>query len=127
MTVSELLAALDHLDVRLWVEGDRLHCSAPKGLLTAELQAALVEHKPALLALFRPADDGGPVLRRVPSASPEGHWPASFAQEAFWLLQQLAPGQSDYNIPVALELRGALAVGALERALGALQARHEAL
>src|SRR6476659_9519955 len=53
--------------------------------------------------------------------------PLSFAQERLWFLEQLNPGQSTYNIPVALRLSGALDVPAFQAALNALVARHESL
>src|SRR5262245_42805261 len=53
--------------------------------------------------------------------------PLSFAQERFWLLEQLEPGSPAHRIPSALRLRGKLDVGALERALTTLVARHESL
>ncbi|WP_143281753.1 non-ribosomal peptide synthetase, partial [Caballeronia cordobensis] len=53
--------------------------------------------------------------------------PLSFAQERLWFLEQLNPGQSTYNIPVAVRLSGSLDVSAFENALNALVARHESL
>jgi hypothetical protein len=55
------------------------------------------------------------------------HVPLSFAQERLWFLERLEPGQSAYHIPAPVRLRGPLEVWALERALGALLARHESL
>ncbi|HEX6909686.1 MAG TPA: condensation domain-containing protein, partial [Longimicrobium sp.] len=52
--------------------------------------------------------------------------PLSFAQERLWFLERLQPGRSLYNVPSALRLR-AIDVGALERALGEVMRRHEAL
>jgi len=51
----------------------------------------------------------------------------SFAQERLWFLDQLDPGSTAYSIPAALDLRGALDVSALTRALADLVARHEVL
>src|SRR5215468_9876285 len=51
----------------------------------------------------------------------------SFAQQRLWLLAQLDPKSSAYNIPRALRLRGALDVEALRRTLAAILARHEVL
>jgi amino acid adenylation domain-containing protein len=51
----------------------------------------------------------------------------SFAQERLWFLDQLRPGEVSYNLPFAQRLRGTLDVDALERSLGEIVRRHEAL
>jgi amino acid adenylation domain-containing protein len=53
--------------------------------------------------------------------------PLSFAQQRLWFLDRMEPGSAAYNVPAALRVRGALDVGLLERALGAVVRRHEAL
>ncbi|HQS93017.1 condensation domain-containing protein, partial [Polaromonas sp.] len=51
----------------------------------------------------------------------------SWGQERLWTLDQLERGSSQYNIPLVLELTGALDADALGAALHALVLRHEAL
>ena len=53
--------------------------------------------------------------------------PASLAQEGLWFLDRMEGAGAAYNFPVALRLRGALDVAALERALGEIVRRHETL
>ncbi|TCP57967.1 amino acid adenylation domain-containing protein [Tumebacillus sp. BK434] len=53
--------------------------------------------------------------------------PVSFAQQRLYFLNQLAPENPVYNIPLALRLRGAVRLDALERAVQEIAARHEAL
>jgi Condensation domain len=53
--------------------------------------------------------------------------PLSFAQEQLWFLDQFAPGQATYNIPMTLRLRGYLDAEALRMALVQLVRRHESL
>ncbi|HEU5124960.1 MAG TPA: amino acid adenylation domain-containing protein [Verrucomicrobiae bacterium] len=53
--------------------------------------------------------------------------PLSFAQQRLWLIDQLEPNSALYNVPLAIELNGALDVNALQTALDELVSRHEIL
>ncbi|WP_437982708.1 amino acid adenylation domain-containing protein [Sorangium sp. So ce117] len=53
--------------------------------------------------------------------------PLSFVQERLWFLEQLVAGAPVYHIAAAVRLSGALDTSALEQAVTALAARHEAL
>jgi hypothetical protein len=66
-------------------------------------------------------------LSRIPRRPPGSAPPMSFAQERVWFMEQYAPGTAAYAIPIAVRLRGTLDVPALERAIGRLVSRHEAL
>ena len=56
-----------------------------------------------------------------------GGLPLSFAQQRLWFLDRLRPGESLYNIPIAIELQGLLDREALQRALNEIVRRHEVL
>jgi amino acid adenylation domain-containing protein len=70
---------------------------------------------------------GLPVLPPVVPAGRTGALPLSFAQERLWFIDRLEPGSAVYNMPAALRLAGALDPAAMERALGEIVRRHEAL
>ena len=53
--------------------------------------------------------------------------PTSFAQERLWFIDRLEPGSALYNISATWRLEGALDRAALERSLGEIVRRHEAL
>jgi amino acid adenylation domain-containing protein len=53
--------------------------------------------------------------------------PLSYAQQSLWVRDRLHGSSPEYNIPMALRLRGPLDVAALGRALRAIVERHDAL
>ncbi|NET07738.1 MAG: NAD-dependent epimerase/dehydratase family protein [Symploca sp. SIO2B6] len=48
-TIDEFLAKLTSLDIKLWVDGERLRCNAPKGILTPTLKTQLSERKTEII------------------------------------------------------------------------------
>jgi amino acid adenylation domain-containing protein len=54
-------------------------------------------------------------------------FPATFAQQRLWFLEQLQPGGTSYLIPWSLRINGNLKVEALGRALNEIVRRHEIL
>ncbi|HEU4557572.1 MAG TPA: amino acid adenylation domain-containing protein, partial [Longimicrobium sp.] len=68
-----------------------------------------------------------PVLPPVIPVERTGARPLSFAQERLWFIDRLEPGSAVYNMPMARRLVGALDVAALERSVGEIVRRHEAL
>jgi amino acid adenylation domain-containing protein/FkbM family methyltransferase len=65
-----------------------------------------------------------PLLRPMPR---DGDLPLSFAQQRLWFLQQLAPHDASYNMPIALRASGALHYRPLHGALIEIARRHELL
>jgi amino acid adenylation domain-containing protein len=54
-------------------------------------------------------------------------FPASFAQQRLWFVEQLLPGETLYVIPLVFRLTGSLLRSHLEASLQALVERHESL
>ncbi|MBV9879668.1 MAG: AMP-binding protein, partial [Gemmatirosa sp.] len=92
--------------------------------------ADLADERARLLAALlaeEGLDDGAPGEPAIAPRAQRDEAPLTFAQEVLWLLDRATPGLTAYNTPVARRVRGPLDVAALERALGALVARHETL
>ncbi|MGB6563263.1 MAG: condensation domain-containing protein, partial [Candidatus Binataceae bacterium] len=57
----------------------------------------------------------------------DGDLPLSFAQQRLWFIDQLEPGNSAYNFPAAVRLKGPLNLVALGQSVNEIIKRHEAL
>jgi hypothetical protein len=87
---------------------------------------SLADAKRDLLARLLQAEGVGVADSAIPRQTGE-RGPQSFAQELLWMLDRAAPGLTAYNAPVARRLHGAFDPRALQSALDAVAARHEAL
>lgn len=128
-TINHFLSYLSSLDIKLRVDGDRLYCSAPQGILTPDLSAQLRERKSEILQflLNNPNFVSSSTYNPIVPVSRDTNLPLSFAQQRLWFLNQLEPNSTAYNFPIALRLTGALNVAALEQSINEVMRRHEAL
>ena len=124
---AHLIARLRALDVRISVDGGALRCSAPKGVLTPELQAELTRLKTEVIDVLK--SESNPALPRGrPTRVARGaDVPLSFVQQRLWFLDQLEPNASTYTIALRRRLPGLLDLNALASALTELVRRHESL
>ncbi|MDX1695322.1 MAG: condensation domain-containing protein, partial [Ketobacteraceae bacterium] len=125
MSVVELLSSLAKKDIRLWLEGENLRFSAPEGAFTPEIRDQIVAAKPQIIEFLKQAQK----LRKkgIEAADREGKIPVSYSQQRLWLLNQINPGDTTYNIPAAFRIRGNIDPALLEKAFAALVERHESL
>ncbi|HVG45255.1 MAG TPA: FkbM family methyltransferase, partial [Longimicrobium sp.] len=91
----------------------------------AVFEAPTVAELAARVEALRAADL--PQLPPVVAVERTRALPLSFAQERLWFLDRMQGTPGIYNLPQALRLRGPLDAAALERALGEIVRRHEAL
>jgi pristinamycin I synthase 3 and 4 len=69
----------------------------------------------------------GDVLPEIKPATRRDRAPLSLAQQRLWFIDQLTPGSSAYNMPLALRIKGPASVERIEEALREIVRRHEAL
>lgn len=132
--VEQLMAQLAELGVTLTCSGNDLRVRGPTSALSPALRAELGARKAELIAHLQtmsisPATSSSassfPELARHPVQRTTA--PLSFNQRRLWFLDQLEGGGSAFVIMAGWRLKGALDLPALERAMGALTARHELL
>ncbi|MBD3882897.1 amino acid adenylation domain-containing protein [Phormidium tenue FACHB-886] len=63
----------------------------------------------------------------VPTEEEDFIFPASFAQQRLWFIEQLVPEASLYTVPLTFRLTGSLHRLALEQSIQAIVCRHESL
>jgi aspartate racemase len=124
---DELLSLLHGRGVQLWVENGKLRYRGSAEVLTPDLLSQLRRQKSAIIEFLdnaqRTPENHQPLVR---SARP-AQLPLSYAQERLWFLDQLEPGNVQYNVPTGLRLTGRLEVAVLQACLNQIVRRHEVL
>jgi amino acid adenylation domain-containing protein len=126
--IKTFLSDLANQDIKLWMDGDRLRCNAPQGVLTADMQIELKNRLAEIIQFLDQLKSEDQISARQILPMPrDGQLPLSFAQARLWFLYQLEGATGTYNTPDALSLIGSLKLEALKQSLEAIIQRHESL
>ncbi|MCC2608230.1 condensation domain-containing protein, partial [Planctobacterium marinum] len=117
MNLTGYLYKLKKAKVFIYVENDKVKVKGDKNNLDPQSIGILKSNKDQIIELYNSLDISSNQQLELPS----------YAQKRLWVLDQIEPGQSQYNIPAALVLEGKLDVSALEGALNDIVERHESL
>src|SRR6266545_2339049 len=101
-----------------------------RAALDVELPLRALFAAPTVASLARRVRESSRGEAALPPLVPvprDGEIPLSFAQQQLWLIDQLAPGDPAYNVPLAVRLTGEVAPALLERIFAAVVHRHETL
>lgn len=79
------------------------------------------------IAAMQNRGNAEPSLSQIERVSRNERLPLSFSQQRVWFLNQLEGENGSYNIPVAIGIDGPLDLEALEKAIGTIAERHDAL
>ncbi|MCA2814080.1 MAG: amino acid adenylation domain-containing protein [Microcystis sp. M090S1] len=128
MKVAEFLSYLNSLDIKLWLEEDKLKYQAPQGAMTPEIKQEIGTRKPEILTFLRSATTTSKPLESViNTVARTEELPLSFAQQRMWFLYQMDRQNPAYNEALALRLTGRLNIDILEQTINAIIQRHESL
>ncbi|MGW7199934.1 amino acid adenylation domain-containing protein [Streptomyces chryseus] len=106
----------------------RIAVELESALMVPVAPRALFEN-PTIATLAKALDRAAPALA-VPALVATGAQdplPLSDAQQRIWFIEQMAPGSSQYVVPLAFALTGFLRPEVLERAVNEIVLRHEPL
>lgn len=125
MTTIQFLNHLRALNIRIWLEGEKIRYRAPEDSFTDKIKSELTARKAELVKLLRQNQSvEEPMLARADREAPI---PLTFAQQRLWFLDQLHPDVPAYNVYDAIEIKRELDIPALTRAVNELFRRHELL
>ena len=128
MSVQDLIIKLRTLDVKLWVENEKLRYSAPSGVMTDAYLKQLAENKQAIIEWLRRAvRSNEATTESIKKVSRGQALETSFAQERLLFIAALMPGTDSYNVPLPIRLVGELDQSALQKTLNTIIDRHESL
>ncbi len=128
MKVAEFLSYLNSLDIKLWLEEEKLKYQAPQGAMTPEIKQEIGTRKPEILTFLRSATTPSKPLESViNSVARTEDLPLSFAQQRMWFLYQMDRQNPAYNEALTIRLTGRLNIDILEQTINAIIQRHESL
>ncbi|OCQ18849.1 hypothetical protein A7985_22810 [Pseudoalteromonas luteoviolacea] len=99
--VEQLLSELAVKEITLSLVDDSIRCFAPKGALTAELKARILNNKTRIIAALKekqavsPSQGASDAYIRIP---------LSIGQKGLRFIQNLNPELAAYNVPICLDL-----------------------
>ena len=124
--VNEVLQALAHKGIDVFLENGTLKARARKGGLDGEAVALIKASKAQLIAYLVQAAGAAPppVVALAPDAAP---LPLSYAQHSLWLMDRLEGGSAHFNMATPLRTGAGFDPALAEQALQRIVARHEPL
>ena len=121
MSVIDLMATLNNLNIRLWLEAGQLRFSAPKDAMTEATRKQISTHKTDIIAFLTQQQS----LEKISIIDDRsGLLALSFAQERLWFLEKLSPNNKSLHINSAFLIEGELNIKALTRSIQMLHQRH---
>ncbi len=101
-SIETFLAKLNQQDIKLSVDGENLHCNAPRGVLTPDLQRVIAARKTEIVNFLRP-------VTRLPQVQPDPAsrfqpFPLTDIQQAYWVGRNSAFELGDISTHVYFEL-----------------------
>ncbi|NOQ28129.1 MAG: hypothetical protein GQ564_22430, partial [Bacteroidales bacterium] len=126
MEISEFFINLKKLKINIKLDGEELDIKAPKGLLTKELVGEIRDNKEKLIN-FLLNEKKRLKHFAIPKTNLKDYYALSSAQKRLYLLQEMEPESTAYNMPYIIPLGTDAEKEKIEEAFLQLIKRHESL
>jgi len=122
-----LLIKLKELNIKIQVIDGQLKVNAPKGKLNPTLIDELKKRKEEIISFLQRSEKQQSNYIEIKNTEKKEYYPLSSAQKRLYILQQMVPKSTAYNIPQFIELNGEQEKETLEVTFLKLIERHESL
>jgi amino acid adenylation domain-containing protein len=122
MTVDRIISKLRNENIKISLDGDKLKIRSAEAI-GSDMVALLKEHKQLLVEYLK----GNDKYSSIPVAAAKPYYAVSSPQKRLYILQQLDPAATGYNMPMLIELGNDVTKEKLATTFEKLIARHESL
>jgi len=127
MSILRLFDRLEALGINIKLVDGQLKINAPKGKLTPILVDELKDKKGIIIEFLQKHVQKREKYASIKPVEKREYYPISSAQKRLYFLQQMAPQNTAYNMPLAIQVGKEINKDAFESALKKLIVRHESL
>ncbi|RYD68794.1 MAG: hypothetical protein EOP53_28265, partial [Sphingobacteriales bacterium] len=119
--VIDFLNGLADKGFKLSVYENQLNCYAPEGSLTNDIRDRIIEHKQTIIDLLSGT-------KQIKSSSINNkEFPLSVGEKGLYILQNIHPEMSAYNIPLCFKISRNVDVDMLEKSWASVQEQYPIL
>ena len=127
LNLQDVLSALRHNKVKIWVDGEKLRYRAKSGKLPETLYETIKAHRQELINFLVKEAHGDNPSDGIQIANRSSILPLSFAEERLWFISSLSSNKPVFQSLQVYRLIGNLDTKILDNSLHFLLARHEIL
>lgn len=127
--LDELFGELSDLEIKLYLENDKLCFEAPEGALNEGLRNKIKNNKEAIIETLRKIEQSSEKIAfsKISKFEAREKYPLSFSQKRLWFLYRWDSESSNYNMPTLIEMDDTLSAELLHEAFLYVIKRHSIL
>lgn len=125
--ISGFFRKLEGLNIKLWLDGEKLRCKAPKGAMTKDILQTIEKRKKNIITFLQAKNDEELFFKPIPKVADSDYYPLSAAQKRMFILNQIDRQSIAYNLTQILKIVGAFDKERFLNVFKQIAQRHECL